>query len=350
MIRIREHLDEITGQGKYVDDLELPGTVYLGVVRSQIARGKVTDISRSDNVLLFLDWDAVSTYMPVRPDPRTKNLVKMPIVSDGRVNFVGQPVAAFVTGDRYELEDVMEEIQVDYEQETPVLSIQDSMREEVKIHEKGNIAIDLDLNGGDLDQLVNSEVAVERELLQDRIVQHPMEPKGVISYYNGDTLTVIGSFQSAFRVRADLQEALNIPPERIVVYSPPNVGGGFGNKVPAYPEYVLTSLASMKLKRPVKWIETRREHLTNPTQGRGVYSRLKLHARRDGTILGLEGMIAVDLGAYAFTLNTTTPGFIASLTNGPYKMRFAKLRASGFTPIDRPLDRIEVQADQRQLL
>lgn len=329
MIRIREHLDEITGQGKYVDDLELPGTVYLGVVRSQIARGKVTDISRSDNVLLFLDWDAVSTYMPVRPDPRTKNLVKMPIVSDGRVNFVGQPVAAFVTGDRYELEDVMEEIQVDYEQETPVLSIQDSMREEVKIHEKGNIAIDLDLNGGDLDQLVNSEVAVERELLQDRIVQHPMEPKGVISYYNGDTLTVIGSFQSAFRVRADLQEALNIPPERIVVYSPPNVGGGFGNKVPAYPEYVLTSLASMKLKRPVKWIETRREHLTNPTQGRGVYSRLKLHARRDGTILGLEGMIAVDLGAYAFTLNTTTPGFIASLTNGPYKMRFAKLRALG---------------------
>ncbi|MCG3109156.1 Glyceraldehyde dehydrogenase large chain [Metallosphaera sp. J1] len=328
-IRIREHLDEITGHGKYVDDVELPDTVYLGVVRSPIARGKVNDISRSDNVLLFLDWDAVSAYMPVRPDPRTKNLVKMPIVSNGRVNFVGQPVVAFVVKDRYEIEDVTEEIGVDYTQETPVLSVKDSLREEVKIHEGGNVAIDLDLSGGDLDQLVNSEVTVERELWQDRIVQHPMEPKGVISYYNGDTLTVIGSFQSAFRVRADLQEALGISPERIVVYSPPNVGGGFGNKVPAYPEYVLTAMASIKLRRPVKWIETRREHLTNPTQGRGVYSRVKLHARRDGTILGLEGTIAVDLGAYAFTINTTTPAFIASLTNGPYRMRFAKLRAMG---------------------
>ncbi|ABP95430.1 MULTISPECIES: xanthine dehydrogenase family protein molybdopterin-binding subunit [Metallosphaera] len=329
MIKIREHLDEITGHGKYIDDVDLPNTVYLGVVRSQVARGKVLDISRSDNVLLFLDWDSVSTYMPVRPDPRTKNVVKMPIVSDGRVNFVGQPVVAFVVKDRYEVEDVTDEIGVDYAQETPILSVKDSMREEIKIHEKGNIAIDLDLSGGDLEQLVNSEVTVERELLQDRIVQHPMEPKGVISYYNGETLTVIGSFQSAFRVRADLQEALGVSPEKIVVQSPPNVGGGFGNKVPAYPEYVLTALASMKLRRPVKWIETRREHLTNPTQGRGVWSKVKLHAKRDGTILGLEGTIAVDLGAYAFTINTTTPAFIASLTNGPYKMRFAKLRALG---------------------
>lgn len=329
MTKIREHLDEITGHGKYTDDVNLPNTVYLGVVRSQVARGKVLDISRSDNVLLFLDWDSVSTYMPVRPDPRTKNLVKMPIVSDGRVNFVGQPVVAFVVKDRYDVEDVIDEVGVDYAQETPVVSVKDSMREEIKIHEKGNIAIDLDLSGGDLEQLVNSEVTVERELLQDRIVQHPMEPKGVISYYNGETLTVIGSFQSAFRVRADIQEALGVSPEKIVVQSPPNVGGGFGNKVPAYPEYVLTALASMKLRRPVKWIETRREHLTNPTQGRGVWSRVKLHAKRDGTILGLEGTIAVDLGAYAFTLNTTTPAFIASLTNGPYKMRFAKLRALG---------------------
>ena len=195
MTKIREHLDEITGQGKYTDDVNLPNTVYLGVVRSQVARGKVLDISRSDNVLLFLDWDSVSTYMPVRPDPRTKNLVKMPIVSDGRVNFVGQPVVAFVVKDRYDIEDVIDEVGVDYAQETPVVSVKDSMREEIKIHEKGNIAIDLDLSGGDLEQLVNSEVTVERELLQDRIVQHPMEPKGVISYYNGETLTVIGSNQ-----------------------------------------------------------------------------------------------------------------------------------------------------------
>ncbi|MEM3348234.1 MAG: xanthine dehydrogenase family protein molybdopterin-binding subunit [Metallosphaera sp.] len=329
MMRIREHLDEVKGTGKYIDDLELPGTVFLGVVRSPFARAKVLDVSRSDRVLTFLDWRTVSTYMPVRPDPRSKNVVKMPVLSDGKVNFVGQPVIAFVVKDRYEVEDVIDEVGVDYSQEKPVISILDSIKEEIKIHEKGNIAIDLNLSGGDLDQLVNSDVTVERELTQDRVVQHPMEPKGVIANYDGNVLTVIGSFQSAFRVRSDLQEALGIPPERIVVYSPPNVGGGFGNKVSAYAEYVLASLASIKLGRPVKWIETRREHLTNPTQGRGVYSKVRLHAKSDGTILGLEGTIAVDLGAYAFTLNTSTPSFISSLLNGPYRMRFAKIRALG---------------------
>ncbi|QKQ99040.1 xanthine dehydrogenase family protein molybdopterin-binding subunit [Metallosphaera tengchongensis] len=328
-VRLREHLDSLTGMGKYVDDVSLEGTVYLGVLRSPYARAEVKDVARSDKALLFLDWKNVGVYMPVRPDPRTKNLVKMPVVSDGMVNFVGQPVSAFVVEDKYEVEDILDEVGADYDQLPPVTTIKESLKEEVKIHEKGNVAIDLSLSGGDLEQVANSEVTVERELLQDRIVQHPMEPKGVISYFNGETLTVIGSFQSAFRIRADLQEALGIPPEKIVVYAPQNVGGGFGNKVPAYPEYVLTSIASMRLKRPVKWIETRREHLTNPTQGRGVYSKVRLHARRDGTILGIEGDVVVDLGAYAFTLNTTTPSFIASLLNGPYRMRFAKLRAMG---------------------
>jgi len=326
---LREHYDVITGRSKYIDDLELPGTVHLGVVRSQYAKARITSLTEPSRALLFLTWKDVGIYMPVRPDPRSKNVVKMPVVSDGKVNFVGQPVAAVVVEDRYELEDVLEEVSVDYQQERPVSSIEESLRGKDKVHEGGNVAIELNLSGGDLDQVRNAEVVVERELLQERIVQHPMEPKGVMAYYKDGVLNMVGSFQSSFRIRADLQEALGLSPERIVVRSAPNVGGGFGNKVPAYPEYILAALASMKLGRPVKWIETRREHLVNATQGRGVYSRLKLYGRKDGTLLGIEGDVVVDLGAYAFTINTTTPAFIASLLNGPYKLRFSRLRALG---------------------
>ena len=326
--RLREHFSIISGKSTYVDDINLPNMLYLGVVRSPYARAIVKSYTEPTNVELFLDWNRVQKYVPARPDPRSKNIVKMPALANGRVNFVGQPVLAFVVKDRYEIEDKIEEISVDYEQLKPVLTIEEALQGE-KIHENGNIAIDTEISGGDLEQRLNADVTVEREIYQDRIVANPMEPKGFIANFDGDKLYVIGSFQSSFRIRSDLQEALGLPPEKIVVKSAPNVGGGFGNKVPAHAEYILASLASMILKKPVKWIETRREHLTNPTQGRGIKSKLRLYGRKDGTILGIEGEVYVDLGAYAYTINTTAPTFIASLLTGAYKMRFIKVRAIG---------------------
>ncbi|BFH73813.1 xanthine dehydrogenase family protein molybdopterin-binding subunit [Sulfurisphaera javensis] len=328
-MKLREHYPIITGKSVYIDDINLPNMLYLGVVRSPYARAIVNSYTEPSGVELFLDWNKVKKYMPVRPDPRTQNLVKMPVVSDGKVNFVGQPVVAFVVKDMYEIEDKIEEVSVNYDTLNPVTSIDEALKNEEKIHPGGNIAIDINLSGGDVEQKLNAEITVEREILQDRIVANPMEPKGVIANYDGEKLYIIGSFQSSFRIRSDLQEALGLPPDKIIVKSAPNVGGGFGNKVPAHPEYVLAALASMILRKPVKWIETRREHLTNPTQGRGVKSRVKLYGKKDGTILGLEGEVIVDLGAYAYTLNTTTPAFIAGLLNGPYKMRFMKIRAVG---------------------
>ncbi|WP_243680491.1 molybdopterin-dependent oxidoreductase [Vulcanisaeta souniana] len=176
-----------------------------------------------------------------------------------------------------------------------------------------------------------ADVVVEREIEQARLVANPMEPKGCVVYYNGDKLLVYVSTQSTFRVRSDLAEVLGLPIDKIVVKAPKNVGGGFGNKTPAYPpEYVLAAIASMKLKRPVKWVETRTEHLNNATQGRGgVKSRMKLYAKRDGTILGIEGEVIVNLGAYNFTINASSPIFIANLSTGPYRMLAARVRAIG---------------------
>ncbi|AWR96912.1 molybdopterin-dependent oxidoreductase [Acidianus sulfidivorans JP7] len=324
---LREHYNVISGKSKYIDDIEMNNMLYLGVYRSSYARARIQSIAEPSNTVLTLTWDKVKTYMPVRPDPRVQNLVKMPVLAEGKVNFVGQPILAFVVKDRYEIEDKIDEVGIDYEPLKPITTIDEALKNEEKIHEKGNIAADINLEGGKTELKHSADIIVERELEQERIVSNPMEPKGIITYYNNDTLYVIGSFQSSFRIKSDLQEALQIPPDKIIVKSAPNVGGGFGNKVPAYPEYVLASIASIMLKRPIKWIETRREHLTNPTQGRGVKSKVKLYAKNDGTILGVEGEIFNDLGAYAYTINTNTAGFIANLLNGPYKMQFMKVRA-----------------------
>jgi len=119
---IREHLPIITGKSTYIDDINPKNVAYLYVVRSPIARGVIKRIGKPSNSLLTLTWEDVKLYMPVRFLPGVKvQLAKMPVLADGRVNFVGQPVLAFVVEDRYKTEDVAEEVSIDYEELEPVV-------------------------------------------------------------------------------------------------------------------------------------------------------------------------------------------------------------------------------------
>ncbi len=324
---IKEHLDLIRGRGTYIDDIQLKGEVYLSVIRSTYAKAKVKEIGEPSHALLFLRPEDVRQQMPAVTIPNVKT-VRMPVLSYD-VNFVGQPIAAVVTEGRYETEDVNEEVGVDYEPLTPVVNVKDSLKGDILVHDDlgTNVSVDVDVKGGESVRN-EAEVVVEREISQNRVVSNPMEPKGVIADYRDGILTLYASTQAPFRVKNDIREALDIAPEKIRVIAP-RVGGGFGNKVPAYPEYVLASIASMKLGRPVKWIETRKEHLVDPIQGRGVHGKVKLYAKRDGVALGIEGEITVDLGAYNYTMNAMMPIFISRLLTGPYKMKYASVRARG---------------------
>ncbi|ADN49734.1 xanthine dehydrogenase family protein molybdopterin-binding subunit [Vulcanisaeta distributa] len=329
---LREHLDIVTGNSTYLDDVRFDNMAYLHVIRSPYARARITRIEGpGSRALLFLTANDIGDLlMPAVTAPNAK-VVRMPVLPRNTVNFVGQPVAAVVTDSRYSLEDVADEVSIEYEPLRPVVTIDEALRNEEVIHPEigTNISLDITLEGGDLNVFKEADVVVEREIEQARLVANPMEPKGCVVYYNGDKLLVYASTQSTFRVRSDLAEVLGLPIDKIVAKAPKNVGGGFGNKTPAYPEYVLAAIASMKLKRPVKWVETRTEHLNNATQGRGVKSRMKLYAKRDGTILGIEGEVIVNLGAYNFTINASSPIFIANLSTGPYRMLAARVRAVG---------------------
>ena len=329
---IKEHLDIVLGNSTYLDDIRLDNMAYLHVIRSPYARARIIRIEEPGNkALLFLTTKTIGNLsMPAMSIPNAK-IVRMPVLPGDIVNFVGQPVTAVVSDSRYSPEDVADEVSIEYEPLRPVITIDEALRNEEVIHpELGtNVSLDTTLEGGDINAFRDTDVIVEREIEQARLVANPMEPKGCIAYYNGDKLLIYASTQSTFRVRSDLAEVLGLPIDRIVVKAPKNVGGAFGNKTPAYPEYVLAAIASMRLRRPVKWVETRTEHLNNATQGRGVKSKMRLYAKKDGTILGIEGEIVVNLGAYNFTINASSPIFIANLSTGPYRMSAARVRAIG---------------------
>lgn len=331
---IQEHLPLITGKGSYIDDINPKNVVYLHIIRSPIARGIIKSISKPESALLSLTWEDVKLYMPVRLFPdlaKTAQVAKMPVLADGRVNFVGQPILAFVVEDRYRTEDVAEEVLIDYDELKPVVDPEESLNAD-PIHPglKSNISIDQLLEGGNLSLKNKAEVVVSRKLKQQRVVSNPMEPKGFICWWDNDILNVYVSTQAPFGVKNDLREILGISPEKIRVYSAPNVGGGFGNKSGGYPEYVLAAIASLKLGRPVKWIETRSEMLVNTQSlGRGEVSDMRLYATKDGEILGIEGTIIANIGAFDYGIGFIAPLFIARLSNGPYKMKFASIRAMG---------------------
>jgi CO/xanthine dehydrogenase Mo-binding subunit len=327
---IQEHLPIIIGKSTYIDDINPKNVAYMHIVRSPIARGIIKSISKPQDSLLTLTWEDVKIYMPVIPFPNlTTQVARMPILANGRVNFVGQPVLAIIVEDRYKTEDVTEEISIDYEELKPVVDPEDALKEE-PIHSglKNNISIDQLLEGGNLSLRDKAQIIVSRKIKQNRIVSNPMETKGFICWWDNDVLNVYVSTQAPFGVRNELREVLGISPEKIKVYSPPNVGGGFGNKGGGYPEYALAALASLKLGRPIKWIESRSEMLVNTQSlGRGEVSNMKLYSTKDGEILGIEGTVIANIGAYDYGMNFITPLFIARLSNGPYKLKFASIRS-----------------------
>ncbi|WP_405023606.1 xanthine dehydrogenase family protein molybdopterin-binding subunit [Metallosphaera sp.] len=328
---LKEHYPIVVGKSLYIDDITPSNTAYLHVVRSPIARGVIKSVSGPEKALLTFTWEQIRNWMPVRLFGPSEGfqVARMPVLANGRVNFVGQPVMAFVVQDRYEGEDLADDVSLDYEELNAVTDPESALESE-PIHPelKSNIFMDQLLQGGNLSLKDKADVVVRRKIKQSRVATNPMEPKGILCWWDGDTLNVKVSTQAPFGVRNDLHELLGIPPEKIKVSSPPNVGGGFGNKSGGYPEYVLAALASLKLGRPVKWIETRSEILNNTqSQGRGEVSDMKLYATRSGEMLGMEGEVIANMGAYAYGINYFTSQFVARLSNGPYKLKFASVRA-----------------------
>ncbi len=330
-IRPVEDYRFITGRGRYVDDIRLEGMAFLKVVRSPYARALIRYVGFSNpRALLFIKPGDLEGFMPARVDPevaRYARIVRMPILPRGYVNFVGQPVAAVVARDPYEAEDLAEEVSIDYEALEPVVDPLKALeRGSPQIHSEapGNLAIDRRFVGGDARVFSEADVVVTAELKMERLVSNPIETRACVAYYNGSTLKLYVNTQSPHRVLSDVQEVFGLSPNMVRVISP-DVGGAFGSKTPFHVECALAIYASMKLKIPVKYVETRREHLVAPYHGRGVAFKVEGYGTRRGELLGIRGLVVVDIGAYSYHVNLNIPVNIIRWSVGPYRIRAVDL-------------------------
>ena len=334
-VRRFEDAPLVTGQGLFLDDMSLPGMLYSAVVRSDYAHARIRSIDTSAardlpgviEVLTASDISGVLEDIPSRPMAGEQMIQQMnppthPVLAKDKVCYAGQAIAIVVAQDHYVAAEAIELILVDYEPLTPILDPDEAIKPDSPvIHAElgANVSIRLKQEGGDVEAaFAQADHVVRQKYDSQRIAPAPMEPRGILAHYESDdeTLTIWNSTQAPHRVKGYLCEALKVPEDKMRVVAP-DVGGSFGMKDCIYPEDVLVPYLSMKLGRPIKWLESRQEN-TLSYHGRGQSLAIEMAVKNDGAILGMRVQVVADVGAY-FLLTTPSPIFnTVRRINGPY--------------------------------
>ncbi len=316
----------VDGKGKYIDDLKFDNMLYMAVVRSPYGRAKIRNvkggINASELKLYFKSSGEMASL-----GGSSNSIYLEPVFAIDRVNYQGQAIAAVFGKTRYEAEDLLSTVSVEYDPLDAVSSIESGL-DSGPIHEgtDNNILAKAEL-GEDFDENdVDFDLTLEDEFFNERIIANSMETRGCIAFYKDSMLTFYVSTQSVQSVKAGLSQALKLKPEQVRVIQA-DTGGAFGVKGSFYPEYVMAAYASMKYNKPVKWIETRTEHLQAAYPGRGARAKIKIYARNDGKITGIKGDVYVDAGAYDAGTGSFASRFIAYQITGPYNIEKAYMRA-----------------------
>lgn len=309
----------VEGNGTYIDDIHLPGMLHMSILRSPYSRARITSIKGG---LTGKDYTGRMASVGEGGSGEI-NLYSEPVLAQGYVSYLGQPVAAVFGDDRYKAEDLLNSVDVDYEPLKPAMNIDAALNSE-PIHPgmKNNILVEK-WTGKEFKD-TSSPIVLEDSFYNERVATNPLEPRGVIATHDGNRLTVWVSTQSSQSVKEGLVDAMNLSPESVRVIQA-DTGGGFGLKGGLHPEYVIAAHAAMKYKRPVKWIETRSEHLSASNPGRGARGNIKIYSGKNGVINGISGEILVDSGSYG-GFGEFAPGFIAYQLTGPYSIPNAYIR------------------------
>ncbi len=323
----------VTGSGRYIDDLVFPDMLHACMVRSQMAHAVINGIDQSamreayPDAQVFTGGDTGDLGIRATADfPEAQRSVQ-PLLARGKVRFVGEAIAAVLTDDPYRSEDAAELVFVDYDP-LPVLSAPPvSLDANAPLMFDGwtrNVFIEQTRKGGDLAKArAQSAHVIRRTFRTQRQAGVPMECRGVIAQLSplGDFLTVWSSTQIPHLLRTYISEELGWPENRLRVIAP-EVGGGFGVKGHVFAEEVLIARLAILTKRPVKWIEDRREHLIASIHARDHLHTLEAYVTPDGRLLGLKADITVDAGAYSvwpFTAGSDA-AMAAKVMPGPYRI------------------------------
>jgi carbon-monoxide dehydrogenase large subunit len=351
-LRRKEDPPLITGRGNYTDDHVLPGQLYAAIIRSPEAHAKIVSIDadaarRRPGVHAVVTGEDLQLESPLPcawvPPGVEVNVPDHWPLARGAVKHVGDPVAVVVGEDRYAVVDAAEDVIVEYDPlpvvTDPEAALQDGsplVWEQFgtnKVHEWS-------LGGEDVEQvLAESDVVVERRIVNHRTSGAPIEPRSVVADFRSGELTVTSSTQVPHFLKLFLALILGIGEDRIRVVAP-DVGGGFGAKLQIYGEEILMAALARQLNRPVKWTETRSEHMMASHHGRDQIATVRMGANRDGTLTGLHVKITADLGAYMMLLTPLIPSLGAFVMTGCYEWKSVRTDITGVFTNKTPTDAI----------
>jgi len=332
-IKRREDPRLIRGLGQYVDDINLPNTLHVAILRSPYAHARIksleTDAARQHPGIVAVITgaeikDQIGT-LPVSGGNETLRVPKHYVLAIDKVCYVGEGVAVVVAEDRYIARDALDLIQAEYEPLPVVSDPEKALAPGAPvIHSEwpDNVAFRSEQKQGNLTKAFKeAHKIVKQRLVHQRLAPIAIEPRGVVAQYlSADKeLTVWSSTQIPHMLKSHLSQMLKLPENQVRVIAP-EVGGGFGSKLNVYAEEGLMGYLALNLNRPVKWTEGRRENIQATIHGRGQVGEVEAAVKKDGSILGLRYKVIADIGAYHQLFTPAIPPFTGLMLSGCYKI------------------------------
>jgi aerobic carbon-monoxide dehydrogenase large subunit len=332
----------VRGRGNYMEDITLPGMLHMAILRSPLAHARITRIDTSaaeafDGVVAVVTGEALAAH----------NLAWMPtlsgdtqaVLATDKVRFQGQEVAAVIAESPYIAADALELIDIDYEPLDVVTSPQQGLADDAplirdeKEGQTDNRVYHWEAGDADATEraFAEADVVVKLDTFYPRVHPAPLETCGCVADVDGATgrATIYLTSQAPHAHRTLCALVAALPEQNIRVVSP-DIGGGFGNKVPIYPGYVVATAASLLIGKPVKWIESRTENLISTGFARDYHMTGELALRRDGTMLGLRVRLLSDQGAfYADAQPSKFRAGLFHIVTGSYDLPAAHVVADG---------------------
>jgi carbon-monoxide dehydrogenase large subunit len=322
----------IQGISHYADDLRLPGLLHCLFVRSPHANAKIRSINldavRSAPGVVLAITSADLTDVGCVPCAGSLPGLKIPhhhVLAKDQVRYVGEPVVAIVAEDPYFARDAADLAEIDYEPLPAIVDMEKALaKASPYVHDEfqTNLAFTHVMKNGDVaSAFKHADVVVKQRLVNQRLAPVAMEPRGVVAQYlpGEKQLTVWSSTQIPHLLKTQISVMLGMPETSVRVIAP-EVGGGFGSKLNVYGEEAVIPWLAMKVNRPVKWSETRRENIAATIHGRDQINDCELALKQDGTILGMRTRVLADLGAYHQLLTPIIATLTGLMSTGCYKV------------------------------
>jgi len=331
-IERREDHRLLTGHGKFLDDLDMPDTLEAAFLRSDFGHARILGVDTSaalelPGVVAVFTGDDIRPMMKPMPakvaHPALQEMPRLPMALD-EVHYVGEPVAVVIATSRYIAEDALELIDIDYEELPAISSTAAALAPGAPLahlRAKDNIAVHAVQRAGDADAAFATAPHVLSETFRiTRGGGHSMECRAVAARYDTVTrqLVIWDSTQAPHYARNALANLYDMHEDDIRLIAPADVGGGFGPKAQFYGEEAVIPWVAMQLRRPVKWIEDRRENFISAMMERTQTHRIKVAFDDDGTLIAMKDVFEHDQGAYVAGLQV--PMITLSTVPGQYKI------------------------------